>query len=64
MLAQHWDRLGETIVATLRSFQCSRAPTNSVRTVPRLRRMAAPLLPEAIWRARLEALLAHGTLLA
>ncbi len=38
-------------------------PTNSVRTVPACAAWRPPLLPEAIWRARLEALLAQGTLL-
>ena len=59
-LPAHWEALGAEIVEALRGFHaCS--PDELGPASARLHRIVAPLLPEPIWRARLDALLAQGT---
>jgi len=59
-LPAHWEALGAEIVEALREFH-ARSPDELGPASARLHRIVAPLLPEPIWRARLDALLAQGT---
>ena len=61
ILAAHWDALGADIVTALREFH-ARTPDELGPDGARLQRSVAPLLPEAVWRARLDALLAEAML--
>jgi selenocysteine-specific elongation factor len=58
-LPAHWEALGAEIVEALREFH-ARSPDELGPAGARLHRIVAPLLPEPIWRARLDALLAQG----
>jgi len=58
-LPTHWEALGAEIVEALHEFH-ARSPDELGPASARLHRIVAPLLPEAIWRARLDALLAQG----
>jgi len=59
-LPARWAALGAEIVEALREFH-ARSPDELGPASARLHRIVAALLPEAIWRARLDALLAQGT---
>ena len=59
-LPAQWEALGAEIVEALREFH-ARSPDELGPASARLHRIVAPLLPEPIWRARLDALLAQGT---
>jgi selenocysteine-specific elongation factor len=62
ILRRHWDRLAAQIVATLQQFH-ERMPDEQGPDAARLRRMAAPLLAEGVWRALIDALAAEGALM-
>jgi selenocysteine-specific elongation factor len=55
----HWTRLTERIVEALAEFH-ARSPDEQGPDAARLRRMAAPLVSDAVWRAAIEALAAEG----
>jgi selenocysteine-specific elongation factor len=59
LLRRHWDRLAVQIVSVLRQFH-ERMPDEQGPDAARLRRMAAPLLAEGVWRALIDALVAEG----
>ena len=59
MARQHWDRMAARIVETLGEFH-RRAPDEQGPDAARLRRMAAPLVTDAVWRALVDALVADG----
>jgi selenocysteine-specific elongation factor len=55
LLASHWQALREHAVTALRSFHAE-VPDEPGPDVGRLRRMALPHLPDALWRALIEQL--------
>ncbi|WP_322031353.1 selenocysteine-specific translation elongation factor [Paraburkholderia sp. J76] len=55
----HWTKLGERIVEALAEFH-ARSPDEQGPDAARLRRMAAPLVSDAVWRAAIEALEREG----
>ncbi|WP_153101914.1 selenocysteine-specific translation elongation factor [Paraburkholderia hayleyella] len=57
ILQTHWMAWGERIVMALQQFH-TRFPDEPGADMARLRRSTAPLLPEALWHAAVEALLA------
>ena len=54
-----WTRLTERVVEALAEFH-SRSPDEQGPDSARLRRMAAPLVSDAVWRAAIESLAAEG----
>ncbi|GLU33506.1 selenocysteine-specific translation elongation factor [Trinickia caryophylli] len=56
-----WRAMGERALSALREFH-ARAPDEQGPEMGRLRRIAAPLVDEGLWNARIEALLVDGTL--
>jgi selenocysteine-specific elongation factor len=59
VLRRHWEQMRAQIVGTLQQFH-ARTPDELGPDGARLRRMAVPLLPEALWRALIDALIAEG----
>ncbi|RFU49026.1 selenocysteine-specific translation elongation factor [Paraburkholderia sp. DHOC27] len=59
VLRPHWQRLREQVLDTLASFH-ARTPDEQGPDIARLRRMAAPLVEEALWRALIDALVDEG----
>ncbi len=59
LLRHHWERLSGQIVAALQQFH-ARSPDEQGPDAARLRRIAAPLLPDALWRALIDALVTDG----
>jgi selenocysteine-specific elongation factor len=59
VLRRHWERMREQVLSALREFH-ARFPDEQGPDVARLRRIAAPLLPDALWRALSDALVAEG----
>jgi selenocysteine-specific elongation factor len=57
--AARWDALGARIVETLGVFH-ERSPDEQGPDAARLRRIAAPLAPDALWRARVDAAAGEG----
>ncbi|WJF92175.1 selenocysteine-specific translation elongation factor [Paraburkholderia bonniea] len=57
ILSHSWEALGERLVAALQQFH-QRLPDEPGADAARLRRMAAPLVPDALWRAVLDAQIA------
>jgi selenocysteine-specific elongation factor len=55
----HWTRLKERVVEALAEFH-ARSPDEQGPDSARLRRMAAPLVSDAVWRAAIESLAAEG----
>ncbi|RAR59242.1 selenocysteine-specific translation elongation factor SelB [Paraburkholderia unamae] len=55
----HWTTLTGRIVEVLADFH-ARSPDEQGPDAARLRRMAAPLVSDAVWRAAIEALVAEG----
>jgi selenocysteine-specific elongation factor len=55
----NWERLRMAIVDALREFH-SRSPDEQGPDVARLRRIAAPLAGDTVWRAAIDALIADG----
>ncbi|SDE15258.1 selenocysteine-specific translation elongation factor [Paraburkholderia lycopersici] len=55
----HWTRLAARIVEALAGFH-ARWPDEQGPDAARLRRMAAPLMGDAVWRAAIEALVMEG----
>jgi selenocysteine-specific elongation factor len=56
---RHWERMAARIVETLGEFH-RRAPDEQGPDAARLRRMAAPLVADAVWRALVNALVEEG----
>jgi selenocysteine-specific elongation factor len=56
---RHWDALRAKVLAALQGFH-ERSPDEQGPDIARLRRIAAPLADEALWRALVEALIADG----
>ena len=59
VLRGHWQHMREQVVDTLQGFH-ARMPDEQGVDIARLRRMAAPLVDEALWRALIDALVAEG----
>jgi selenocysteine-specific elongation factor len=59
VLRRHWEAMGAQIVGALQQFH-ARMPDEQGPDAARLRRIAAPLLSEALWRASIDALVAGG----
>ncbi|MFC0400353.1 selenocysteine-specific translation elongation factor [Paraburkholderia rhizosphaerae] len=59
VLRHHWVQMREQIVDTLRQFH-TRFPDEQGPDASRLRRIAAPLLPDALWRALINTLVVDG----
>jgi selenocysteine-specific elongation factor len=59
MAREHWDRLAARIVEALQAFHL-RAPDEQGPDAARLRRIAAPLVIDAVWRAVVDALVEEG----
>jgi selenocysteine-specific elongation factor len=59
VLRHHWVRMREQVVAALQQFHVH-SPDEQGPDAARLRRMAAPLLPDALWRALIDALVTDG----
>ncbi|WP_322013667.1 selenocysteine-specific translation elongation factor [Paraburkholderia sp. J12] len=59
MARQHWERMAERIVEALREFH-ARMPDEQGPDAARLRRIAAPLVTDAVWRAVVDALVQDG----
>jgi selenocysteine-specific elongation factor len=53
----HWERMRVRVVETLRAFH-ERSPDEQGPDVARLRRIAAPLLADAVWRALVDEMVA------
>ncbi|CDY79511.1 Selenocysteine-specific translation elongation factor [Caballeronia glathei] len=56
-----WDALAGRLVDALRVFH-ERSPDEQGADTARLRRIAAPLVPDALWRALVDAALEEGTI--
>jgi selenocysteine-specific elongation factor len=56
----NWERLRDAIVDALRDFHV-RSPDEQGPDAARLRRIAAPLAGDAVWRASIDALVADGS---
>jgi selenocysteine-specific elongation factor len=59
VLRSHWDAMRARIVEALRTFH-ERSPDEQGPDASRLRRIAAPLLADALWRALIDALATDG----
>ena len=59
VLCRHWEQMRAQIASALQQFH-TRMPDEQGLDAARLRRIAAPLLPEAMWRALVDALIAEG----
>jgi len=59
MLHAHWLRLRERVVAALDQYH-ARSPDELGPDVARLRRIAAPLVQDALWRALIDSLVQEG----
>ena len=60
VLRRHWEQLGVQVVSALEQFHL-RMPDEQGPDAARLRRIAAPLLPDGLWRALVDALVMQGT---
>ena len=56
---QHWERLAARVMAALAEFH-ARAPDEQGPDASRLRRIAAPLASDIVWRAVIDALVHEG----
>ncbi|WP_109479970.1 selenocysteine-specific translation elongation factor [Paraburkholderia sp. C35] len=59
VLRRHWTTLRSNVMAALAQYH-SRSPDEVGPDTARLRRIAAPLVPDAMWRALVESLVAEG----
>jgi selenocysteine-specific elongation factor len=59
VLRRHWEQMRAQIVSALQQFHV-RMPDEQGPDAARLRRIAAPLLTEALWRALVDGLVAEG----
>jgi selenocysteine-specific elongation factor len=59
VLRRHWQDMRAQVLNALESFH-ARMPDEQGPDVARLRRMAAPLVEEALWRALIDALVEEG----
>jgi selenocysteine-specific elongation factor len=59
VLRTHWARLRSNVVATLDQYH-ARSPDELGPDAARLRRIAAPLVPDAMWRALVDSLVTEG----
>jgi selenocysteine-specific elongation factor len=62
VLRRHWQSMRAQVLSTLQTFH-ARMPDEQGPDSARLRRMAAPLVAEALWRALIDALLAEGAVM-
>jgi len=59
ILRRHWEQMRAQMLSALQNFH-ARTPDEQGPDAARLRRMAAPLLAEPLWRALVDALVAEG----
>ncbi len=59
VLRAHWEGMRATIIDALRTFH-ERSPDEQGPDTARARRIAAPLLPDALWRELIEAMVVEG----
>ncbi|APR38656.1 selenocysteine-specific translation elongation factor [Paraburkholderia sp. SOS3] len=59
VLRRHWDAMSERVTSALQTFH-ARFPDEQGPDSARLRRIAAPLLADALWRALIDALVSEG----
>jgi selenocysteine-specific elongation factor len=59
VLRTHWERMQEHVIGALQQFHL-RFPDEQGPDAARLRRMAAPLLPDALWHVLIDALVVQG----
>ncbi|WP_250515501.1 selenocysteine-specific translation elongation factor [Caballeronia sp. INDeC2] len=59
--SRHWDAMQTRLVGALAAFH-ERFPDEQGADAARLRRMAAPLAPDALWRALVDDAVASGTI--
>ncbi|MCO4882791.1 selenocysteine-specific translation elongation factor [Paraburkholderia caribensis] len=59
VLRTHWARLRSNVIAALDQYH-ERSPDELGPDAARLRRIAAPLVPDAMWRALIDSLVADG----
>lgn len=59
VLRGHWQHMREQVLNTLQGFH-ARVPDEQGPDIARLRRMSAPLVDEALWRALIDTLVAEG----
>jgi selenocysteine-specific elongation factor len=62
VLRAHWERMQEHVIGALQQFHL-RFPDEQGADAARLRRMAAPLLPDALWHALIDTLVAQERVL-
>jgi len=62
VLRAHWEQMHAQIVSALQQFH-ARMPDEQGPDAARLRRIAAPLVTETLWRALLDALIAEGAVM-
>lgn len=60
VLRKHWARLRSGVIAALDQYH-ARSPDEPGPDASRLRRIAAPLVPDAMWRALIDSLVVEGT---
>ncbi|MBP0589721.1 selenocysteine-specific translation elongation factor [Paraburkholderia sp. LEh10] len=61
VLRSHWARLRSTVLASLDQYH-ARSPDELGPDAARLRRIAAPLVADAMWRALIDSMVDEGTL--
>ncbi|WP_206996846.1 selenocysteine-specific translation elongation factor [Trinickia mobilis] len=59
VLREHWERMRAHLIEALRAFHAS-SPDEQGPDAARLRRIAAPWLPDTLWRALVDAMAADG----
>jgi len=59
VLRKHWARLQSSVIAALEQYH-ARSPDELGPDMARLRRIAAPLVHDAMWRALVDSLVASG----
>ena len=61
VLRKHWARLRSNVMAALDQYH-ARSPDEQGPDAARLRRIAAPLVPDAMWRALIDSLVNEGVI--
>jgi selenocysteine-specific elongation factor len=62
VMRRHWGAMREHVLDALQNFH-ARSPDEQGPDAARLRRIAAPLLSDALWRALIDAMVADGVVL-
>lgn len=62
ILRRHWQQMRSQVLDVLQQFH-ARMPDEQGPDAARLRRIAAPLLPEALWRALVDALVSESVVI-